>query len=228
MKVKIRNLIELILQVVVLILVFIPGFYYLEEWVDDYLYIPNLDHYTYVQTLDNRDSFSLFDSLFNTDNVIMIIGIALCTSIVFGTVLYILQFVAKSNKRNWMPTVIVSGIEIILFIACSLLIEINDWTDVITPKSDFEVCYGIEYQYSLQIMFIVMLCALIALMAISFIGYIIAAKKGIIEETPKMYKAEIVKNVSDADELQKFKELLDSGIITQEEFDAKKKQLLGL
>ena len=34
--------------------------------------------------------------------------------------------------------------------------------------------------------------------------------------------------VSNADELKKFKELLDSGIITQEEFDAKKKQLLGL
>ena len=31
-----------------------------------------------------------------------------------------------------------------------------------------------------------------------------------------------------ADELKKFKELLDSGVITQEEFDAKKKQLLGL
>ena len=34
--------------------------------------------------------------------------------------------------------------------------------------------------------------------------------------------------VSSADELKKFRELLDSGIITQEEFDAKKKQLLGL
>lgn len=34
--------------------------------------------------------------------------------------------------------------------------------------------------------------------------------------------------VSVADELKKFKELLDMGIITQEEFDAKKKQLLGL
>jgi predicted Zn-dependent peptidase len=33
---------------------------------------------------------------------------------------------------------------------------------------------------------------------------------------------------SSADELRKFKELLDSGIITQEEFDTKKKQLLGL
>lgn len=33
---------------------------------------------------------------------------------------------------------------------------------------------------------------------------------------------------SNADELRKYKELLDSGIISQEEFDSKKKQLLGL
>lgn len=33
---------------------------------------------------------------------------------------------------------------------------------------------------------------------------------------------------SAADELKKFKELLDMGVISQEEFDAKKKQLLGL
>lgn len=33
--------------------------------------------------------------------------------------------------------------------------------------------------------------------------------------------------LSPADELKKFKELLDSGIISQEEFDTKKKELLG-
>ncbi len=38
----------------------------------------------------------------------------------------------------------------------------------------------------------------------------------------------IQQSVSAADELKKFKDLLDSGAITQEEFDAKKKQLLGL
>ena len=35
-------------------------------------------------------------------------------------------------------------------------------------------------------------------------------------------------STSTADELKKFKDLLDAGIITQEEFNAKKKQLLGL
>ena len=38
----------------------------------------------------------------------------------------------------------------------------------------------------------------------------------------------VVQQLSSADELKKFKELLDDGIITQEEFDAKKKELLGL
>lgn len=43
-------------------------------------------------------------------------------------------------------------------------------------------------------------------------------------------KEPVTSNVvsSNADELKKYKDLLDSGVITQEEFDAKKKQLLGL
>lgn len=35
-------------------------------------------------------------------------------------------------------------------------------------------------------------------------------------------------SISAADELKKYKELLDDGILTQEEFDAKKKQLLNI
>lgn len=43
-----------------------------------------------------------------------------------------------------------------------------------------------------------------------------------------MEATQMVQQGSAADELKKFKELLDMGVITQEEFDAKKKQLLGL
>jgi hypothetical protein len=38
----------------------------------------------------------------------------------------------------------------------------------------------------------------------------------------------VVLQASSAEELKKFKDLLDMGVITQEEFDAKKKELLGL
>ena len=47
-------------------------------------------------------------------------------------------------------------------------------------------------------------------------------------EISKPQATQVVQAVSSAEELKKFKELLDMGIITQEEFDAKKKQLLGL
>ena len=45
---------------------------------------------------------------------------------------------------------------------------------------------------------------------------------------PKTETTTIVQNSDEADMLKKYKDLLDSGVITQEEFDAKKKQLLGL
>ncbi|MBE6575751.1 MAG: SHOCT domain-containing protein [Ruminococcaceae bacterium] len=48
-----------------------------------------------------------------------------------------------------------------------------------------------------------------------------------VDEAKSAKHAPISVPISSADELKKFKELLDSGILTQEEFDAKKKQLLG-
>ncbi len=48
------------------------------------------------------------------------------------------------------------------------------------------------------------------------------------ERQDKRQNDNVIVNQSNADELRKFKDLLDSGVITQEEFDAKKKQLLRL
>ena len=56
------------------------------------------------------------------------------------------------------------------------------------------------------------------------ISELLIARQG--KQTVTPIKQEIPQ--SNADELRKYKELLDSDIITQEEFDAKKKQLLGL
>ena len=52
--------------------------------------------------------------------------------------------------------------------------------------------------------------------------------KNKIEEIKNAPAGGIVQQVSPAEELKKFKELLDAGIISQEEFDAKKKELLGI
>ena len=47
------------------------------------------------------------------------------------------------------------------------------------------------------------------------------------QDKPKEIVQQVI-NQTSAKELKECKELLDSGVITQEEFDAKKKQLLGL
>ena len=66
----------------------------------------------------------------------------------------------------------------------------------------------------------------------SELSKLLIERQGKIKETVTEKVTENVTNItqaqSSADEIKKFKELLDSGIITQEELDAKKKQLLGL
>ncbi len=55
--------------------------------------------------------------------------------------------------------------------------------------------------------------------------------KLLVERQQKPMSATTINQVvpqSTADELKKYKDLFDSGVISQEEFDAKKKQLLGL
>ena len=47
-----------------------------------------------------------------------------------------------------------------------------------------------------------------------------------VQTPPRPQAAPVVQDA--ADEIRKYKELLDMGAITQEEFDAKKRQLLGL
>ena len=55
-------------------------------------------------------------------------------------------------------------------------------------------------------------------------------KKYVEENRNKMstVNTTIVNTKSAAEQIKEFKELLDMGIISQEEFDAKKKELLGL
>ena len=60
--------------------------------------------------------------------------------------------------------------------------------------------------------------------AVSEIDGIIKKHRG----THNAQNIQVVQQLSPADEIKKYKELLDCGLITQEEFDAKKKQLLGL
>ena len=61
------------------------------------------------------------------------------------------------------------------------------------------------------------------------ISFILANPQGMGASTPQRSEASAVSSsTNEAEQLKRFKDLLDSGIITQEEFDAKKKEILGL
>lgn len=60
------------------------------------------------------------------------------------------------------------------------------------------------------------------------VNSIIADFDNVLQSLKSPKSAAVIQQSSAADELKKFKELLDMGVITQEEFDVKKKQLLGL
>lgn len=49
-----------------------------------------------------------------------------------------------------------------------------------------------------------------------------------VQEFGRTVPNNIINSPSGADEIKKYKDLLDNGIITQQEFDAKKKQILGI
>lgn len=85
----------------------------------------------------------------------------------------------------------------------------------------------------------VMLSALVEIVAFLFVGLwvkesITTGQTAPVNEyatfNPQIYSNPTASNdaIGGADKLKMYKELLDSGTITQEEFDAKKKQILGL
>lgn len=61
------------------------------------------------------------------------------------------------------------------------------------------------------------------------ISYLLANPQGTGASTPQRGEASAVSSsTNEAEQLKRFKDLLDSGIITQEEFGTKKKEILGL
>ncbi len=75
---------------------------------------------------------------------------------------------------------------------------------------------------------------LIAIIAINLFlgwtlaGWVFALVWALIKPEAPQVKVVTDNKTSDADELMKYKALLDQGVLTQQEFDEKKRQILGL
>ena len=206
MKIKSKNIIQVILQGLSLLLLFLPFVY--TEGV--YTKISgSMGHYQ----MKNETLISFIDKLIELEY-----GRFLGVLVVICMVALMAILIAQVAKRDHFQVVSAGSlVSLLLFffysVACTEEPRDSGWG----PS------YVCEYLVSFG--FILIMALQVALTIIALISNSRIKQNGIIEEEKPQY---IQNNNSNADELSKYKDLLDRGVITQEEFDAKKKQLLGL
>ena len=218
MTTKTKNLILIILATIILALLFIPGFYIQNLWVCDLNVTPTgYVFYGYTASSSNEEIVSFintYETFNDVKDTYLILTTAILLSIIACIALYVVQYVVKS-KANWIIAAFAPTIPLILLCIYTPIMN------VCCEQKQNEMAYP---EYEISVLFYIVLVILISLLAVSVISYFITRKNGIKERVA----VDVVSSVSTPQELEQYKVLLDQGIITQEEFDAKKKQLLGL
>ena len=196
------KIIAMILMIVNIFTCFIPTYFYAEVW--EYIG-PGHGRQTAKYGINffdvNTDYIAHHGPVYTFSCIV-----AICWVICIGAILYSI-IRSKDHKLIWFSPCI-SLVPFFVFYECVQRAEYN-WSNG-NGFTSYSANWMFYVSLALQI------CAA-ALMVIGMTG----------KELPFAFPKPAQK-ISDADELVKYKELLDSGVISQEEFDAKKKQLLGL
>ena len=218
MTTKTKNIILSILASVIFALLFIPGFYVQKLWVCSWNTTPTgYRFFGYTSSSSNEEIVSFintYETFNDVKSVYLILTTAILLSIIACVTLFIIQTTVKS-KANW-------GIAAFAPIVPLALLSI--YTPIMKACCEQKQNKMAYPEYEISVLFYITLILMIALLAISVISYFTTRKNGIKENV----SIDVISKSSEADEIIKLKNLLDSGIITQEEFDAKKKQLLNL
>ena len=218
MTTKSKNLILIILAAVIFVLLFIPGFYVQNLWVCD-LNVTSTGYvfygYTSSESNDEIVSFvNTYETFNDVEKTYLILTSLILASLIACIVLYAIQYVVK-GKENWGLAAFAPILPLVL------LCVYTPFMNACCKQTRNEMAYP---EYEIFALFYVVLSLLVALVAVSVIGYFITRKHGIKEAVA----VAPISSVSSAQELERYKSLLDQGIITQEEFEMKKRQLLGL
>lgn len=212
MNIKDRNLYELICYAIFIVLIFIPGLYIKQLWKYDDTYI-----YHGGSTHTGDYSSSLFSILISGNAVWTIVGLLLIMIAITGLVLVILQYKSVDEKQNSKTVIIINIIYTVCFVFGSSIIFLVDNDSI---YFNTEVCPGVFFWIQLII--------LVILSVYSYKTYIQFEKLVFNNTNDNELSSSLARIDSDADLLLKYKELLDTGIITEDDYNRKKKQLLKL
>lgn len=176
------------------------------------LFIPgmyNWEHWVPYQygalRLKYQEAISFFTAAGNTNPVL---GYLILLLMVVNLVILIVYVFKGSSERIKKIYPVLPSLVVVLMVLFSILASIMD---------DYGYCAPINWLFYVNMFFIV---------ATTLLVFMRLSKN--IKDEPRKVKVVSVATISNAEELTKYKKLLDMGVITQEEFDAKKKQILGL
>lgn len=182
------------------------GFLILLFTYEGMLLIDDID-FTWAQDVDlELGNYTFFNSAMITENYFPLILIGI---MIVNAIICLVSVISQNENRDGIVHTILA-ILICIFSAIYL-------TSIAAPT-------GYDIIIATPLKMIGIICALIIaiLAVVKRSKYVVAEDK----TTPVINNINV--DTSNADELKKYKDLLDSGIITQEEFDQKKKQLLDL
>lgn len=202
MRIKAKNIVLMIFQAVSLLLLFCPGVYTDEFWLA-------LNEHGGEKLLKSEKAVSFITKVSEAD-VGRFWGILAVISIVITAIVFVVQL-AKKNHNNG-----VAGLALVqtAFFGYYSLFCIEEKWDLGASVTCYEpafLCYLI-------------LTLMIAVVIITLVSNHKVAQNGIIDEP--INAPTVIVHTDSADELRKYKELLDCGAITQEEYETKKKQIL--
>ena len=209
----------LILQTIAL---FIPGVFSEETWIPETEISP-LGYEYKVHTYLRSTPINVW---MIDDAAAVILGIAAIVVSFAAAGIACLAFLRKLPQDS--PYVLVLPIASTVVLALDAIYLaggfINDWSMWSQPSDEVWYYWGIGWLF-----YAIAALNVLALVFLFFVKY--AKEEPVTGTEPAKHpfrRSSAQAPVATADELKKYKDLLDSGVITQEEFDAKKKELLGL
>lgn len=204
------TLYSMILIVLETICLFIPYCFIRENW----FYKSNSIVYHGEATLEYRDNVNIFDVSTGLGRTLAIVVVLI---MIFSFFAFLLAFLQKKTilEKYYYYTPLVS---LVFLITLSIHAKSH-------AKVEYETFF---YEWDINWLFYIIIALHIITLLFCVILKFNRFEKLLTQFTNKKETNVNNDTVSNADELLKYKELLDTGVITQEEFDAKKKQLLGL
>ena len=140
-----------------------------------------------------------------------IYGILGATFLLLGIIMCVISAIQNDYERDRFSHVLVPVLAFV-FVACGIFLLLERVSDIVSTGAINDFVWKSTF----------------GLIGLSVVMNMVKRSKLIVPARSRRTAVVVQKSNSNADELKKYKELLDSGVISQEEFDTKKKQLLGL